>query len=325
MAGAAHQRLAATSFNFLEEDAAGLYIGDDRRPRPLGEDRASEDDEKLVAPDHPSLAIDYADAVAVAVKGYAEIAPVLGDGSLQVAQVLLDGRIRMVRREGAVDSLVDNDMTARQAVAELAQHGAGSTITRIPGDSQLLAGPHITSEPVDIGFRDMFILDAATTDGEVIGADHAPERLDILAEESAMRLHHLDAVVLWRVMRAGDHHPATGVEVMRREVEHRRRAEADAIDVRPGRGKTLDEGRLERGRAEASVITDGNRTSAVANDQCTEGPPDRAHVLQLQCFANDAADVVFAEDIWIQHGASLQGTGSLKSVAGRAAGLPTEV
>ena len=46
-------------------------------PGTLAQHRLGEDGEQLVAPDHPALAVDRADPVAVAVEGDAEIEPLL--------------------------------------------------------------------------------------------------------------------------------------------------------------------------------------------------------------------------------------------------------
>ena len=95
-------------------------------------------------------------------------------------------------------------------------------------------------------------------------------------------------------MGAGDHHPAVGGEMARCEVEHRRGAEADAINDRSGSLQSLNESRLKRGRAEPAVVTDGYRMPTAANDKRAEGAADAEHVLQPQRFAHNAADVAYS-------------------------------
>ena len=65
--------------------------------------RLGEDREQLVAPDHPALAVDRADPVAVAVEGDAEIEALLGDQRLEVGEIGLVGRVGMMVGEAAVD------------------------------------------------------------------------------------------------------------------------------------------------------------------------------------------------------------------------------
>ena len=50
-----------------------------RRAGLLLQHRLGEDHQQLVAPDHPALAVDRADAVAVAVEGDAEVELLVGD------------------------------------------------------------------------------------------------------------------------------------------------------------------------------------------------------------------------------------------------------
>ena len=57
------------------------------------------------------------------------------------------------------------------------------------------------------------------------------ELLDVLAEEGAVLQHHLEAVVIGRVVAAGDHDAAVDVEHGLGIIKHRRRPEADADHV----------------------------------------------------------------------------------------------
>src|SRR5579864_2603680 len=73
VAGLPHQRLAAELGDVIEESLAGLYIGDQGRTGQLLKHRYREDHQQLIAPDHASLAVDRADAVAIAVERDTEI------------------------------------------------------------------------------------------------------------------------------------------------------------------------------------------------------------------------------------------------------------
>ena len=95
-----------------------------------------EDGEELVAPQDTAPRIDGADAVAVAVEGEAHVARLLGDGALELFQVGLDGGVRVVRREGAVDALVEEHMAARQAGAQFLDHLARGAVAGVPGDAE---------------------------------------------------------------------------------------------------------------------------------------------------------------------------------------------
>ena len=79
---------------------------------------------------------------------------------------------------------------------------------------------------------------------EVLVVDALAQRLDVGAEEARLAAHQLEAVVVAGVVAPGDHHAAVGAEVVRGEVEQRRRADADVDDVRA---------RLRRGRAASAA------------------------------------------------------------------------
>src|SRR5262249_53907226 len=78
--------------------------------------------------------------------------------------------------------------------------------------------------------------------------------------------------------------------------ELRRRAHAGAHDVEPGRGEALDHAGRELGRRQPPVPADRDTSAAAAPDRGAEAAPDRARVARRQRLADDAADVVLAQD-----------------------------
>src|SRR4029453_12426460 len=82
----------------------------------------------------------------------------------------------------------------------------------------------------------------ARTALEVAALDHPSQRLDlVLAERGGSRVHHLHAVVVYRVVAAGDVGPAVEPPVRGREIEHRRGDLADVDPAAPRRPRALDE------------------------------------------------------------------------------------
>ena len=75
-----------------------------------------------------ALAVDDADAVAVAVKGDAEIAVLARHRLLQLHQVRRHGRVGVMRRESAVDLVVDQDVAAGQASGQPLRDLAGGAV-----------------------------------------------------------------------------------------------------------------------------------------------------------------------------------------------------
>ena len=87
--------------------------------------------------------------------------PCFFTSAMQLLEVLGHRRIGMVRREGAVDLLVQHEMLARQLVDHRADRHADRAVAGIPGDLELLAGLHVLQEPRGIGVEDVLLLDLA--------------------------------------------------------------------------------------------------------------------------------------------------------------------
>ena len=86
---------------------------------------------------------------------------------------------------------------------------------------------------------------------EVALLDELAQLLDLGAVDGRLAAQDLEAVVLGRVVAAGDQHAAVGVEVEHREVEHRRGHDADVDDV---------DARRQQARASAPACRRGEET-----------------------------------------------------------------
>ena len=100
----------------------------------------------------------------------------------------------------------------------------------------------------------------------VAGRRHPPELLDVRAEEGAAAEHHLEAVIVGRIVAAGDHDAAVHVELGLGIIEHRRRPEADPDDVDAALGEAATSaasstGELSRpSRPTATLVPPPRRT-----------------------------------------------------------------
>ena len=182
-----------------------------------------EDHQQLVAPDHAALAVDRADAVAVAVEGDAEVELLARNERLEVGEILLDGRIGVVVGESAVDLAEDDVMMAGKLLDQHVQDRTCSAVPGVPADAEGFAGESL-QQAVDIGFADVDLLDAPVALGPVAGGSAPAERLDLLPEHRTAFEQHLEAVVIGRVVAPGHLDAAFDVEIMRSEIEHRARA-----------------------------------------------------------------------------------------------------
>ena len=93
---------------------------------------------------------------------------------------------------------------------------------------------------------------------------------------------------------------------MRRgEVQDRRRHEADVYDVEPGREHALDEASLQGVGGPPVVLADGDPAPAVPADERAVGRTDQTEDVGRDVAADEAAHVVGAEHVRIEHCAVL--------------------
>ena len=297
MAGLPHQGLAAHARDLVEEHPARLDVGDDRRPRLFLQDFPGQDHQKLIPPQHPALAVDDADPVAVAVKGDAEVAALIGDRVLQLLQVAFHRRVRMVGGKRAVDFVVEKHMAAGKAAGELPEGLPGGAVAGVPGDLQgRLTGLKILQQPGRVIIHDGFFGDIPFPLGKIAGGGPIAQQPDVIGEKRLAADDQFNAVVFGRVVRPGDHQSGVDAQRLFGVIQHRRRPESDANNADAGRRKPLDQGRLQVGRREPAVITDGGAFAAPVAQNRPEGAADGASGGIIQGFRDNAPDVIFAED-----------------------------
>ena len=127
-------------------------------------------------------------------------------------------------------------MPAGKTIGQAPQHLAGGAVAGVPGDAQSsLAGAIVGEQARDIVVAAPSALRSCRLPaGKRPAAAIAPSAGDVGAEERLLAEHHLEAVVVGRVVRARHHEPAIDPERVDREIEHRRRSEPDAHDVDAG-------------------------------------------------------------------------------------------
>ena len=203
VAGLPHQRLAAELGDAVVQHLRRLHVGDDRRAGLLAQHGYRQNGQKLIAPDHAALAVDRADAVAVAVESHSEIEVVVGDKPLQVGEILFFGRIGMMVGEIAVYLGEDRVVLTRQQLHELLDHAARRAVARVPADPEGAAGI-ARHQPADIIVLDIGVGDGASSPSFPVAVRrHAAQFLDVLAEKRQVLKHHLEAVILGGIVAAG--------------------------------------------------------------------------------------------------------------------------
>src|SRR3546814_2314156 len=114
---------------------------------------------------------------------------------LELFQILRDGRVGMVRREGAVDALVEKDVRAGQASHQRLKHFAGRAIAVVPRHAQRLRSGIGGDQLVQISLGDRRGPLASRAVDEVARGGDPADLLDLLAEERLLAEHHLEAVL----------------------------------------------------------------------------------------------------------------------------------
>lgn len=129
----------------------------------------------------------------------------------------------MVSRERAVDFAVQDDVLTRQLVEQGRKNVAGYAVAVVPDNLQLaVAAVVILQKAFDILFLDIDGFHRALCFGNNVAfAGQMTEMLDLLTEERLVGQHHLEAVVVGRVVAARDHDRAIRLQRDGCEIQHR--------------------------------------------------------------------------------------------------------
>src|SRR5690554_153915 len=203
-----HQRGTAEFLDPLEQRAARLNVGNDRRPRSPTEQVLGINHQELIAPDHSPLSIDCTDAIAVAVEGNSEIELLLGYKPPQVFEVLRNRGIRMVIGESPIDFGIEGEMFPGQSLHKRVEHRPCSAVSGVPPDPQLADTCRVevgksAKQSVDVVVEHVELLDRSRPIVPVTLCRKPADRLDVLPEERPSLKDHLEAIVVGGIMTAG--------------------------------------------------------------------------------------------------------------------------
>jgi hypothetical protein len=296
MARAPHDRAAPRALDLIEQHLARLDVGDDGRPGMALQHVARQQHHELVAPQDLARPIDHAEPVGVTVEGEAEIELLAQHEVAQLLEILGHGWVGMVRGEGPVHPLIDDAVPPRQAAGEEGHGRPCRAVARIPAHLELAAAAVVGGQSLHIRLQHGRLARRSLADLErALGGDLS-QPLDGRAMHGLVPQHHLEAVIVRRIVRAGHHHPAVGGQVEDGEIEHRRGPEPDAQDLQPGRCQSFDQRPFELGRAQPAVIADRDRAPAATLELGPIRAAQRRCIGREQGLSDQAADVVFAQD-----------------------------
>ncbi|MNE57183.1 hypothetical protein D3C80_1521330 [compost metagenome] len=137
---------------------------------------------------------------------------------------------------------------------------------------------------------------AAVAAGQIVVLQALVEGLDALVGQGVAGDDDLEAVVVRRIVAAGDHHPAACAEHVGGEVQHRGRHHADVGDVAAAVLQAADQRAGQFRAGQAAVAADHHPGLAAGEAFRADGAADPVGGVGGQAVADHTADVVGAED-----------------------------
>src|SRR5439155_13358219 len=141
---------------------------------------------------------------AVAVEGQAELALSGLQFLYQLQKILGLRRIRMVVRKAPVHFAVQLLHLAAQPPVKPRREHAGDAVAAIDRDAKRTRQPYVARDALDVRIEDVGGAALAASLAWLSRLDPAAQLLHVFAPQRAACDHHLEAVVIGRVMAAGD-------------------------------------------------------------------------------------------------------------------------
>src|SRR5690606_14166867 len=98
------------------------------------------------------------------------------------------------------------DDGAADGLEQLLGHHAADAVAAVDHHLHGACQLHVVADVVHVGGQDIHCLDAALAAGQVAGVDTGLQGGDLLVGQGVAGRHDLEAVVVRRVVAAGDHH-----------------------------------------------------------------------------------------------------------------------
>ena len=131
------------------------------------------------------------------------------------------------------------------------------------------------------------------------------QRFDAVAINGVAVDQHFQAIVLRRVVAAGDHDAGSGFKLVRSIIQHRCGYHANVDDIAAAGTQAIAQGACQLGAGQAAVPADHHRALVLCTRFGGEGPPYLGDCVGCQCSFNDAANVIRAKNVFVNSHASL--------------------
>lgn len=142
-------------------------------------------------------------------------------------------------------------------------------------------------------------LDRAFAIGEVSRQRDFFDLLYLRSKQSRFAETDLEAVMIRRIMRTGDHDPAIDVFREHGVIENRRRYHSYQHDIESALVESTRQQLAKPRRAFPCVIADGDPPRTILREERPDGAPERRDRLIGQLITDYSSNVVFPEDVCI--------------------------
>ena len=107
---------------------------------------------------------------------------------------------------------------------------------------------------------------------------------------------HFKAVLIPGIMRSRNHNAGIGLQMRRREIQHRRGPQTNALDRRPCGEQSFDQSFFKSRRMGAPVITHNDPLAPCARDHRTESLPKCQSVFRMERLSHNTPYVIFTDN-----------------------------
>ena len=208
------------------------------------------------------------------------------------------GRIRMMIRESAIHITKQLDHFTAQHAVQVTSEGAGDAITGVNRNRHRPRQLDVTDDALQIGVTNIVPAIAASAAGKTAGNDGLVKRGNGLAINRFAAQYHFEAVVVGRVMTAGDHNAVCGTEHMGCVIQHRCSNHTQINYINACRLQAAGEGIGQLRAGEATIAADDDGIVTTRADRAAKGLADLACNVGVQRCAEYAAYVVGFENAW---------------------------
>ena len=219
----------------------------------------------------------------------------------QIAQVFGLARVRVVVRKIAIDLAEKLGHLAAQRAKNGWRRRAGNAVTGINHDLHRPRQFDARDNAVAVVFLDIDGLNASGLRGQLprLIGHHLFKRLNVVAINRAASQHHFEAVVVFRVVAAGNLNARIGQRSGRpvgRKVKHGRGDHADINHIHTRSSQAAHQRSRQRRPAQAPVTTDGYRFFTQRQSSRAKGLAQRLGHFFVDGSGNNPANVIGLEN-----------------------------